>query len=211
MYRSLRKFLHLSPASLFYAIAHPSVTLAKLSAPPPADIYSAVCFFFGQIEPGSVDAYRREFMGNPQFFQEINERLVQRRLYRTFFKGWRELLYLIVRFQRSKIVLETGVFDGHSSCAILQALSDNGQGKLISVDLPATKIIKDSTDSYWGTLPEGCQPGWIIPDYLRDRHLLILKDSKECLPHLLEEYPLNLCRKAETITVRPPQERHSPV
>jgi len=96
---------------------------------------------------------------------------------------------MAVRFARPRMVLETGVFDGRSSAVILQALHDNDNGTLVSIDLPATDTIDGSTHRMQDTsLPPGCQPGWAIPDYLRGRHRLELGDSKELLPALFEEY-----------------------
>jgi predicted O-methyltransferase YrrM len=47
------------------------------------------------------------------------------------------LCYCIVAMTQPEIVLETGVAHGYSTSVILQALHDNGQGALYSVDLPA--------------------------------------------------------------------------
>ena len=46
------------------------------------------------------------------------------------------ILYLLVRKYRPSLVVETGVAQGVSSRFILEALKDNGEGKLISIDLP---------------------------------------------------------------------------
>jgi predicted O-methyltransferase YrrM len=92
--------------------------------------------------------------------------------------------------KQPSLIIETGVFDGKSSALILQALFDNDHGFLVSIDLPATTIIHMSTNKMLsGMLPEGCQPGWLIPDYLRKRHQLLLGDSGELLPSVLEEHP----------------------
>jgi predicted O-methyltransferase YrrM len=47
-----------------------------------------------------------------------------------------EVCYAIARLARPTTVLETGVAHGFSTAAILQALEDNGHGRLYSVDLP---------------------------------------------------------------------------
>ena len=39
------------------------------------------------------------------------------------------------------------------------------------------------------TLPLNCEPGWLIPDYLKERHRLFFGDSKELLPRLFQDYP----------------------
>ncbi len=93
-----------------------------------------------------------------------------------------------MRFGRPEIVFETGVFDGQSS--VLQALEDNGAGRLVSVDLPATSTVDGSTQCMReSSLPAGCDPGWAIADRLRGRQRLILGDSKEWLPRLFTEHP----------------------
>jgi predicted O-methyltransferase YrrM len=45
------------------------------------------------------------------------------------------LMYALVRLLRPTIVLETGVANGHSSTLILNALTENGDGELHSIDL----------------------------------------------------------------------------
>lgn len=53
--------------------------------------------------------------------------------------GSRELVmvaYACCRLLRPRVVVETGVANGFSTAAILQALDENRQGRLISIDLP---------------------------------------------------------------------------
>lgn len=84
-------------------------------------------------------------------------------------------LYIMTRILGPKMVIETGVFEGHSSLAILLALNENNKGYLHSIDLPSPK------------LPPGKEPGWIVPEWLRKRWDLSLGKSSELLPDLLEE------------------------
>jgi len=115
--------------------------------------------------------------------------MVEKRHRRIVFRGWYEFLYMAVRFSKAQIVFETGVFDGHTSAVIIQALNDNGDGTLISVDLPAYEVIEGSTNRMAETtLPSKCEPGWIVPDYLKERYRLIVGDSKYLLPKLFEQY-----------------------
>ena len=97
--------------------------------------------------------------------------------------GWSIVHYIITRILKPDVIVETGVFDGHSSACWLLALSVNKSGKLISIDLPATKPITDSINL---SLPGDVQPGWIIPDYLKNRHELFLGDAKTLLPKIFE-------------------------
>ena len=58
----------------------------------------------------------------------------------------------------------------------------------ISIDLPACRGDQESTDQMRSTtLPAGLNPGWVIPDDLRDRHRLLLGDSKQLLPGVCSE------------------------
>jgi predicted O-methyltransferase YrrM len=98
------------------------------------------------------------------------------------------LLYYLVRARRPRICVETGVFDGVSSAVILKALRDNGAGRLHSIDQPARQPVPASTDRmHFSTLPSGCEPGWLIPDNLRERWRLRVGPSQEVLPLCLEE------------------------
>ena len=104
------------------------------------------------------------------------------------------LLYYAVRLQRPRVVVETGVFDGLSSAFILKALRDDGgQGRLCSIDLPARTPIRASTDKMaFDRLPPGAEPGWIVPDDLRDRWTLRLGTSAALLaPWLAEIGPID--------------------
>jgi predicted O-methyltransferase YrrM len=130
-----------------------------------------------------------ELLRNGRFFEELNRALVEKRHSRTNCEGWHEFLYMVVRCAKPKVVFETGVFDGLSSAVILQALHDNTGGLLVSIDLPAKEPIKGSTNGMTNTtLPADTPPGWIVPDYLRQRYQLVLGDSRELLPELLREY-----------------------
>ena len=133
---------------------------------------------------------RMEFLRNGHFFEEVNRLLVEKRHCRVNCDGWHEFLYMVVRCAKPKVFIETGVFDGLSSSVILQALHDNDIGYLVSIDLPATETIKGSTDGMTNTsLPPGASPGWVVPEYLRQRYRLLLGDSHDLLPELFREYP----------------------
>lgn len=95
-------------------------------------------------------------------------------------------LYAICRLLRPKVVVETGVASGMSSAYVLQSLHDNQEGRLYSIDLPNA-----DTEALLGkvltTLPEGRGPGWLVPEWLRDRWDLRIGKSADLLPPLLEE------------------------
>ncbi|MDR7519615.1 MAG: class I SAM-dependent methyltransferase [Armatimonadota bacterium] len=87
--------------------------------------------------------------------------------------GFLEACYAIVRLARPAVVLETGVAHGYSTAVILQALEDNGAGRLYSVDLPRFRP---------GLVP---YTGAAVPKRLRHRWELHLGSDRRVLPRLL--------------------------
>lgn len=175
---------------LWDLFSNPRMIHIKLAAPPPVCTINATLSLFPHVTVASAEACRLEFLGNHKFFYELNKNLLEKRHHLTICGGWYEFLYMAVRFSNPRIVFETGVFDGQSGAVILQALNDNSNGILVSVDLPAVETVEWSTSGMPDTtLPPHCQPGWVIPDYLRKRHHLVLGNSKELLPKLFKEWP----------------------
>src|SRR5438067_2664924 len=99
----------------------------------------------------------------------------------------KKLLYLAVRALRPELVVETGPFNGAASAFLLQALEDNGTGRLVSFDLP------DAADAMGVPLPAGRRPGWLVPDRLRQRYEIVLGDVRSTLrPRLAAETSVDL-------------------
>ncbi len=102
-------------------------------------------------------------------------------------------LYSLIRILKPSLIVETGVFHGYYTACFLKGIYDNQKdssidGKLISIDLPAYESIEESTsETCKKRLPAGCQPGWVIPEYLRDRWQLYLGDSLKLLPEVLKK------------------------
>ena len=86
------------------------------------------------------------------------------------------LLYMTCRMVQPQVILETGTGHGFSSSYILQALENNGQGELYSLDLH----YRDGV-----TVPVGKGPGWAIPEHLKHRLHLVLGESITELPPLI--------------------------
>ena len=86
--------------------------------------------------------------------------------------------YAIIRAMRPDIVVETGIANGVSSAYVLLALRKNEGGVLHSVEIGDT--------SY---LPAECQPGWIVPTWLRAPWKVHLGDATKLLPELLRTLP----------------------
>lgn len=83
-------------------------------------------------------------------------------------------LYALVRKLRPETVVETGVCNGVSTYIVLEALEMNDRGHLYSADYPDPDRI-----------PDGMDPGWIIPDELRSRWTLNQGLSQEELPDMV--------------------------
>jgi methyltransferase family protein len=100
-------------------------------------------------------------------------------------------LYAVVRELRPRVLVETGVANGFSTAFLLQALQANGDGHLHSIDLPReVGRAYDPAAFYEGEgragIPQGSEPGWLIPAALREPWTLILGRSQDELPPLLE-------------------------
>lgn len=93
----------------------------------------------------------------------------------TVFKG--PLLYFLVRIYRPESVIETGTASGVSTCFILQALCENRNGRLVSIDLPNASSAAE--------LPPSKGSGWLVPETLRSGWTLELGDSRYLLPESL--------------------------
>lgn len=90
------------------------------------------------------------------------------------------LLYALVRAVKPRVSVETGVANGSSTTFILSALKANGSGELRSLDLPVTPDGKTF-------IPEGRQPGWLVPSSLHPYWHLSLGDTRILLPALLKD------------------------
>ncbi len=74
--------------------------------------------------------------------------------------GHIHLLYDCVRLLKVNNVIETGVAYGWSSLAILKALSQNGFGKLYSVDMPYPR--KKNENDVGIVVPKNLRKNWIL-------------------------------------------------
>jgi len=135
----------------------------------------------------SVDGYLNQIFADKEF-----NRKVSTKLYGLDYAGWigfPEGLYTLMRILKPEIVVETGVAAGVSSAYILKALEDNGEGELFSVDLTNYELEyfpKLGLDPV-AIIPEGKEPGFVIPAELKRRWHLNLGKSQEILPQLLKE------------------------
>lgn len=79
-----------------------------------------------------------------------------------------ETLYMVVRAARPKVVVETGVLFGAFSAHILEALSRNGSGTLVSFDMPERHGRNELKD-------------YLVPESLRSARRLVLGDARRTL------------------------------
>lgn len=96
-------------------------------------------------------------------------------------------LHALVRSKHPEIVIETGVLNGFSSGVILYALEKNGTGKLHSIDYPvhAGDEFRETTNA---RIPEGRDPGWLVPEDLEHRWELTVGKSQRKLPEVITQY-----------------------
>jgi predicted O-methyltransferase YrrM len=184
----LKRISRLSLRGAIEILRCPSLLPARFQPVSGDSIPEIVHFAISRIPHTEAESYQKEFEEDTAFFDSVNISFREKRGRDITFPHWQKLLYALVRASRPERIVETGIFDGHSSAVILQALEKNGSGELISIDLPAYASIESSTSRMTDSvLPDGEKPGWIIPDRFRRRHRLVLGDSKEYLPKILDE------------------------
>ena len=110
-----------------------------------------------------------------------------------------ELLWGLIRQRRPRVVVETGVCNGLSSAIILEAMARNGEGRLVSIDLPefsdpGLNTAADFWDGKGGAvIPAGKKVGWLVPEALRDSWTLVLGRSQDVLaPTLSSHGPIDI-------------------
>lgn len=101
-------------------------------------------------------------------------------------RGW-ALVYFLLRIEKCRSVVETGVAEGVSTSYILQALVDNGGGLLNSVDLPNQFYLTTKNKLHVEFNPVQEEPGCLIPPELRGQWKLTLGKSSDILPKLLAD------------------------
>jgi predicted O-methyltransferase YrrM len=185
----LEKLTHASLADVGRWLANCRNIPAQLAAIRKPTAVEMVVSLLPEVARTEAEACRLEFLKDYAFLNAVDEKMVERRGHHLNWTDWHEFLYMAVRFSRPRVFFETGVFDGQSSAIILRAMTKNDVGELVSIDLPAYEAIEGSTNLMLNSaLPSGCQPGWAVPDSLRERYHLTFGDSKELLPALLRQY-----------------------
>lgn len=96
-----------------------------------------------------------------------------------------QYLYFVCRGTKPSKVVETGVHYGVTSAYFLKGLQKSG-GWLYSIDLPNIRYQRENGMLHQDDLPSGFEPGFVVPESLRDHWKLVLGDSREKLPELLQ-------------------------
>ena len=146
--------------------------------------------------PLPLEPFLTELLKHRHSYSEIKTMIAEAK---HFDEHYYKALYIIVRLEKPDIVVETGVFNGYSSYAILKAMQLNRNGYLYSVDLPSPNL-------------NGRKPGWIVPDELKNRWTVKLGKSSDILGPLLDILPqvdiflhdsehtyVNMLREYETV------------
>ncbi|WP_339105960.1 class I SAM-dependent methyltransferase [Haloterrigena salinisoli] len=137
------------------------------------------------VEPDRVRRLYREIRGDETFHDIIESGLAETSVRPDELgPNWRDVLYVLVRFQAPDTVVETGVFDGLSSAYLLRALDVNGGGTLHSIDIKDPEILPSDI--------EDPTPGWTVPDDLQSYWDLRIGDAREILPEIAAETTIDL-------------------
>jgi hypothetical protein len=143
------------------------------------------------------ESYLDELRRDPvsEFLAEASDRMNDRRGVRTIGNEYFQSVYAYLRKHPPETIVETGVRDGWSTLYILSALHQNDQGTLYSIDYPIrngeeVERYRNEAPSYESvtpTIPGGTDPGWIIPETLKDRWELRIGKSQDEMPRLYPE------------------------
>ena len=134
-----------------------------------------------------LDALHRDLHSDPRFDTHLRTSLKATGRYLGEM-GSAEVLYLAVRVLRPRILVETGVAAGLSSAFILKGVEDNGFGVLHSVDLPNYEIDlakQGLMEKPIAVIPEGTEPGFLVPSYLKTHWRLHIGKTRHVLEPLL--------------------------
>lgn len=188
-------------AQKWYYVANPRLSWSQRKKPEEVDETFVDRFFDDVTE---FERYRDEFAesGIVDICQEADERTPEG--YTIFDTHRKDAMkyYTLVRKRQPETLIETGTYNGVSTLSMLLALSDNGFGRLYSVD--NSQPLRDRGDDYErrryyergrpscsepgsSLLVPDREPGWIIPADLHEFWSLTRGRSSAELPGLLAE------------------------
>lgn len=192
-------------AQKWFYVVNPRLSWTYRKKPDEVDETFVELFFEGRDE---FDRYRGEFVesGIGEICLGAEEQTPEG--YTVFDAHRKDAMkfYTLVRKRKPKAVVETGVYSGVSTAALLLALEENDHGHLYSVDNSAA--LRDEGHDGSGDHPRreyyergrpSCSepgssllvpnksPGWILPDSLRENWSLRQGRSSRELPSLLAD------------------------
>lgn len=156
-------------------------------------------------------AFYEQLRADKAFIAALNARMSAVRATHGFRKGifrmeevpsvdWfafeRVLIYTLVRLTRPKVILETGVFYGGNTVFLLKALQDNGEGRLVSLDLPDSQIRQTDQHARHPAVgdselySEDLRSGFLVPPELETNWELVIGDSLAEIPKRTETFDL---------------------
>ena len=163
--RRLQRFLFVSR----YCLRHPSFLTT----------YARRWHLLGKLDarfrPGEMKGYAKQFR---EVYRGLARRIERHPYLGSMDPRKYEVSYSLVRTLRPSRVIETGVAAGVSSFVILEALSRNRQGHLISIDAGLSEF-----DGIALSVPVG----FFVPEDLLDRWTLKIGLSQQELPKLQVE------------------------
>lgn len=154
------------------------------------ETYLAECLALaGKTPAKSLADYRAEILADAALEKIYNDAVASGQLptkYKTYadrFANAANLVnyYALMREIRPQIVVETGTAAGSMTSWLLSALEKNGEGQVISIDLPARKgeLTMDTTVM---------EAGYLIPAPYKHRWTYLEGDAKILLPKVLLEH-----------------------
>jgi predicted O-methyltransferase YrrM len=163
-----------------------------------------------RVKEGLFLDYYDELLADEGFVAAVNTQMTTIRRQHGFTKGifrmeridsvdWfafeRILLYVLIRHLKPKVCLETGVYYGGNTAFMLRALERNGNGLLVSIDLPDSKIrISDQPTSRHPLVgnseyyEQPLKPGFMVPESLHAYWRFIEGDSHQAISSLEERF-----------------------
>ena len=165
------------------------------------------------VPSGELISYYDELLSDQGFLKSVNHQISEIRGKWGFTKGifsmesipsidWfacqRVLIYVLIRCLKPRVILETGVYYGGNSAFALLAVARNKNGKVVSVDYPASKaqldavgaerhprsLLVQNSEFYNPDL----RPGMMVPPSLHTHWELIEGDSLKIIPKLEETF-----------------------
>jgi hypothetical protein len=188
-------------AQKWFYVLNPRLSWTYRRKPDEVDQAFVDRFFDNEAE---FDRYRTEFLESEIGEVCMNAESAIPDEYTVFDAHRKDTLkyYTLVRKFEPSVVVETGVYNGVSTTALLLGLRKNDHGHLHSVDCSARLRDEDGvagrreyfergrpscSEPGSAELVPGREPGWILPDSLRERWTLHEGHPRERLPDLLAD------------------------